>query len=185
MTKIFKDVIDMILILIIVLVIGLLVLSWTKKDSDVTQIAGFSIFMVKTGSMTTVSPIGSVVIAQRVPIASIKVGDDIVFYKNEETRVTHRVIDIAKDSKNSKDGKAKEILTTKGVNNFEADKEPLEPENIIGKVCLVMPTIGYVAATLQSQPIYLIMAVALCLLLHFLREILLEKNKNKGEEAIG
>ncbi|GAB2023154.1 hypothetical protein RyT2_22280 [Pseudolactococcus yaeyamensis] len=177
MSKVLKEMVDILLIIVIVFSLGLVALSLTKKDNTVTKVAGFSVFMVKTGSMATVEPIGSVVIARALPIEAIKQGDDLVFYKNEKTRVTHRVVAIGKD----KEGKT--ILTTKGVNNPKVDEEPVYADNIIGKVRLVIPNLGYLGATLQSQPIYLIIVFAVAILLHFIRELAVKTPE--GKEVTG
>lgn len=177
MPKIMKEFVDILLVIIVVLTLGIAAISMTKKDETVTQIAGFSVFMVRTGSMASIEPIGSVILAQHVSKSDVQLGDDIVFYKNEKTRVTHRIVAM------SKDDEGKTFYTTKGVNNSEADKEPLYPENIIGKVKMVIPGIGYLGATLQSTPIYLVMIFSLCLLLHFLREMMTGTPKRKEVKA--
>lgn len=171
MPKVIKECVDILLIMVIVLALGLAFLSVTKKDSTATQVGGFSAFVVKTGSMAAIEPIGSVVIAQAIPIHEVKLGDDLVFYKNAQTRVTHRVVGIGKDDV------GKTILTTKGVNNQEADTAPVYGENIIGKVKVVMPNLGYLGVLLQQEPIYLVMGLAVVLLLYYIRELVLGRER--------
>jgi signal peptidase len=176
--KLLKQTLDTLIIIFIVFLFGLAGLSMTKGKDEVTQVAGFSVFMVKTGSMAAVEPIGSIVLAYRVPTPNIKQGDDIVFYKNQQTRVTHRVIAI------NQDPKAGTRLTTKGVNNQAADPEPLDAENIIGKVVLVIPNLGYLGVAIQRQPLILVIIFASGLFLHFVRELIrpVSRSAGKGKE---
>lgn len=162
---------NILLIIVIVFASVLLFSTLTKKDEMLTRVAGFSIFTVKTGSMATVEPIGSAIIAHQLPTDSVKIGDDIVFYKNEKTFVTHRVVAIGKDSK------GKKFFTTKGVNNQKVDSDRLYPEKMIGKVKLVIPNIAYLITMLQSHTLYLVLFIALCLGLHYLRNFVFETSK--------
>lgn len=65
---------------------------------------------------------------------------DIVIYNDDDTMVTHRIID-----------KNKQVFITKGDNNNIADK-PITINQIKGKVILVLPVIGNIQIML-SKPI--------------------------------
>ncbi|KKS78727.1 MAG: Type I signal peptidase [Candidatus Beckwithbacteria bacterium GW2011_GWA2_43_10] len=90
---------------------------------------GFKLYTVQSGSMQPVIKIGSLVVSQKA--ADYKVGEVITF-KNAPVPTTHRIQAI-KDS----------IYTTKGDANDIADTEPVRQEQILGKVVLSLPYLGY------------------------------------------
>ena len=69
-------------------------------------------------------------------LSKLKVGD-ILHYKSENGEVIHRIIEIQKD----KDGKL--LFETQGDNNNTPDQNLVEEEQVIGKVTVYIPYIGY------------------------------------------
>ena len=66
----------------------------------------------------------------------LKVGD-ILHYRAENGEVIHRIIDIKKD----KDGNL--LFQTQGDNNNVPDSNLVEEDQIIGKVSIYIPYLGY------------------------------------------
>jgi signal peptidase len=95
---------------------------------------GYGFFTVKTGSMTDVYPIGTVIIVQPTDFEDISVNDVISFYLGESSVVTHRVVDI--DTTNR-------TFTTKGDQNNTEDSTPVPYENVIGVPIFSIEKLGY------------------------------------------
>lgn len=90
---------------------------------------GYKLYTVQSGSMQPAIKVGSLVVSQKA--TDYKVGDVITF-KNAPAPTTHRIAEI-KDS----------VYTTKGDANDSADTEPVRQEQILGKVVLSLPYLGY------------------------------------------
>lgn len=90
---------------------------------------GYKLYTVQSGSMQPAIAIGSLVVSQKV--TDYQVGEVITF-KNALTPITHRIQAI-KDS----------VYITKGDANDAADTEPVRQEQILGKVVLSLPYLGY------------------------------------------
>ena len=121
---------------------------------------GYSCMLVLTESMGEAIPKGSLVITQKAASENLSVGDDIAFFANETTAVTHRII----EKKTSKtDGSI--LFRTKGVANKEPDSQLVSAVNIIGRVVFQSYILGR-AATFMSRwgfPILLLFAVSVSL----------------------
>ncbi len=94
---------------------------------------------VMSNSMVPTFSRGAVVISVKTnqkDLSKLKVGD-ILHYKSEKGEVIHRIVEIQKD----KDGKF--LFKTKGDNNNTPDAHLVEEEQVIGKVTIYIPYIGY------------------------------------------
>lgn len=94
---------------------------------------------VMSNSMVPTFSRGAVVISTKTnqkDLSKLKVGD-ILHYKSENGEVIHRIIEIQKDE----DGKL--LFKTQGDNNNTPDSRLVEEEQIIGKVTVYIPYIGY------------------------------------------
>lgn len=114
----------MVLIMVVLFIAGVL---------PVKPIAVMSYSMVPTFSR------GAVVISEKIKekdIYKLKVGD-ILHYKSENGDVIHRIVDIQKDEE------GKTIIQTKGDNNGVPDSKWVKPEQVIGRVRIYIPYIGY------------------------------------------
>jgi len=127
--KILK-VITNIIINLIIFTLGIIAIIaiWTSiqlnvQNKEYVNIFGYSIFSTETGSMSPKIEKGDVVI--------VKIGEhvqenDIITYKNNNSFITHRIIEI--------DG---ESIIAKGDNNNTKD-EPITKEAIVGKVTFII-----------------------------------------------
>ena len=109
----------------------------------IPRFAGIGQYVVISGSMEPGIPVGSIVYSTAVDPSSLDTGDIIVFYSNEggDTPVTHRVVE---------NHTADSEIITKGDANAQNDLSPVVYPNIIGKVVLHLPAVGYAAAALTS-----------------------------------
>lgn len=111
----------------------LLVVAFIAGFLPIKPVAIMSYSMVPTFSR------GAVVISNKLnkkDLNKLKVGD-ILHYRAENGEVIHRIIDIKKD----KDGKL--LFQTQGDNNNVPDTNLVEEEQIIGKVSIYIPYVGY------------------------------------------
>ena len=123
----------LILILTIVACLGL----------TVPRFAGIDQYVVISGSMEPAIPTGSMVYSAQTEPSLLEEGDVIVFYSTVigSTPVTHRVVE-----NHISDGE----IITKGDANEQNDLSPVQYSNIIGKVVLHIPMLGYIAAPLGT-----------------------------------
>jgi len=131
----------------------------------VLKATGFQFFVVMSGSMEPILPVGSVVLVQPTPYDDIQVGDDISFVVGEERiTVTHRVIE--KDENSN-------TLTTKGVaNNISDDQIPASA--VIGKVIFDIPLVGrllYFLSSLQGKIVAGIVVVAWVIITMLIKQL--------------
>ena len=79
----------------------------------------------------------------KVPASVIRLGDVIQFRQSKDVSVLHRVIEI--------DGEDRvEYFVTKGDANSSPDADPVIPENIVGKVVLTIPKVGWVSIMIKN-----------------------------------
>ncbi len=124
------NIIFYILILIITLAIFFAIYNYISLKvlkKDYTNIFGYTIFEVASGSMSDTINIGDIVI---VKINSSFEEKDIITYKYNNEFITHRVI-----------SKEKNKIITKGDANNSKDN-PIEYDMVIGKVVKVIKNIG-------------------------------------------
>ena len=133
----------------------------TGKDDKPRNILGYSYFTVLTPSMQSVIPKGSIVVTKKTPSADIKVGDDITFFKDEKTTVTHRVYEIYEDYQ----GSGLRGFITKGVDNSGPDRDVVIYKNVIGVVQFSIPKVGAVLSAIKDN--VLLMAVTFGLIIIF------------------
>jgi signal peptidase len=88
-------------------------------------------FVILSGSMEPALSPGDVVIVSG--SASVQVGDVITFDDGNSVPTTHRVVGV-------EDGQ----YVTKGDANENADSRPVAPADVLGRVVLTLPLIGYV-----------------------------------------
>jgi len=135
--KIFNIIYYIFLGLIAVIVVLLLV--------SVLPITGNIKFLtVQSGSMTPAIKMGSIVLIK--PMSNYKVGDIITFGKISKTQTptTHRIFDI-------KVNVGKPSYVTKGDANNGPDQKEISQSDIIGKVFLHIPYLGYVVAAARTK----------------------------------
>lgn len=122
----------------------------------VMRICGFKILAVETGSMGESCPVGSLIIADNCSPEGVRTGDVISFVANERlVTVTHRVV--AVDEEN-------QLFYTRGDANNTADSSPVLFENLIGKVRIKIPLLGYVFIWAHTKGGKIVIALGLTLM---------------------
>lgn len=83
--------------------------------------------------------IGDIVIVKEIKKEELKVGD-IISFRQGQSVITHRINEISEEK-----------YITKGDNNNTTDDEPIEYEQIEGKVEKIVPVIGKLALMLHQK----------------------------------
>ena len=161
MKKVWKDIkwlinymISIIMYAIIVMLIGvgILLLAYfidIKKSAANVRTPLYGAYVIVSGSMEPIIKIRDAVVTRRVDsISDIKIGDVVTYRAMDEAYygilITHRVVDIQTTN-------GKTIFVTKGDNNETVDRSPIEFGQIMGKVVMRVPKIGYVKYFLVSS----------------------------------
>jgi len=132
------------------LVVGLLVLIASVTAFSVLRgPGGFRFFVVQSGSMEPAVKTGSVVLV--VPRKEYKAEDIITFLANPKAdlkdikaTVTHRIVSVHDD-----EGRA--TFKTKGDANQTEDREMVTIGQVLGKVMLNIPFLGYAVAFTKTR----------------------------------
>jgi len=119
----------------------------------------FNAYVVLTGSMLPDIQINDVVLTKKIEGKDYKVGDVITFISTDPrfsgTVITHRIIEINQSDEY--------LFRTKGDNNNVADDTLVNEKNILGKVILKIPKLGYVQYFLASQGGWIVAILIPCL----------------------
>lgn len=153
-----------IILLLLVFIAGILV---------VPRLAGYQSLAVLSGSMEPEIPVGATVFIKDVEPRSLKSGDVITYKLNEETRVTHRVVQINEES---------QTVITKGDANGNTDGSPVSYSQIEGKVAFQIPLLGYISIYLKTPTGIAVICglMVVIIILCFLPDILSKESEKKG-----
>ena len=160
---------------LVMLIIGAVLIRSAQSGAPVS-IAGYCGLVVLSGSMQDVIPQDSFVITHQVDANSLQVGDDITFMASADTCVTHRIIEINRQS----DGTLS--FRTKGTNNQSPDSDPVPAANVVGKVVYHSLRLGQAAQWIRKNWPLLIFLVAVWAVLSW---FLTRSLKSDGSEEPG
>ena len=150
--KIIKNLLYSLLIIIMLLVLGISVYSFIQieiQDKEYSDIFGYSIFQVETGSMSRALEIEDIII--------VKIGNedlkkhDIITFRQDNNLITHRIIKIDKN-----------VITTKGDAN-SAEDEPIKKEDVVGKVEFIIPNVRIWKAVFTDVKVIISIVITLIL----------------------
>ena len=150
----------------------LFVLLYSQSTSG-KNIFGFSYFNILTTSMQSEIPQGSFILVKQTPGNELKIGDDIAFFKNADTVVTHRIINIIENYEDS----GQLGFQTQGVDNPLPDREITYEGNVIGKVVFHIPMLGFILQYIAQHLMYVIVAAVLLFALAFFLKIVFTPEK--------
>ena len=122
----------------------------------------FNAYVVLSGSMLPEIQIKDVVVTKKIPEEELEIGDIITFISPDPRfggiSVTHRIIDKYYD-----DTAGIYTYKTQGDANNVADSVPVPNANILGKVILKIPKLGYIQDVLSSKGGLIILVLIPCL----------------------
>ena len=108
-----------------------------------TGLLGFTPTVIASGSMQPTLNVGDIAITVKTPAKAIKIGDVIQFYRaSGEPPTIHRVID------KYRSGGLTWFITKGDANN--APDDPINEHQVIGKVILIIPKLGWVSIYLKE-----------------------------------
>lgn len=124
----------------------------------------FNAYVVLSGSMLPEIAVKDIVVTKKVPAEELEIGDIITFI-SPDTRyggisITHRILDKKYD-----ESLGSYTYRTKGDNNNVADTALVPNTNILGKVILKVPKLGYIQDLLSSKGGLIIIVLIPCLVI--------------------
>ena len=114
----------------------MVVLALIAAALIVPKFLGYEQFAVLSGSMEPSIHVGAIVYAKAAEPDTLKNGDIVTYRLGNETRVTHRIVEI---------DTAAQTVITKGDANDAQDASPVLFENIQGKYAFNIPYLGYIS----------------------------------------
>lgn len=147
---IIKTIMNLVYIVLAIIVIVLIynLIQITVLGKPYMNLFGYSLFQVKTGSMSGTIEVGDIVI---VKLTKEVEKEDIITYEQEQMLITHRVIE--KQGNN---------LITKGDANNAEDK-PITTDEVIGKVAYTIKNVEIWKKVLKTQEVYISIIITLIL----------------------
>ena len=125
-----------ILVCLLIIILGIQAYNKLIVRDETAGILGYNYKTVLTGSMEPAIPVGSIVITKEQSSYEI---EDIISFQEEGSVITHRIISIDR-----------ERYITKGDANNVADTEEVQQKQVLGKVILMIPLLGYLVMWLMS-----------------------------------
>ena len=136
---------------------------------------GITPLIVLSGSMEPSYPKGSLLYVNEHVAGNVEVGDAITFYIDEDTLVTHRVVEIDEISC---------TYVTKGDANEVNDGEPVDFNDVLGVPIIDIPKLGILADRLSqtSGKILYVTAIIVVTILMFMGDIIWSDKKEKEND---
>lgn len=125
-----------ILVCLLIIILGIQAYNKLIVRDETASILGYNYKTVLTGSMEPAIPVGSIVITKEQSSYEM---EDIISFQEKGSIITHRIIRIDR-----------ERYITKGDANNVADTEEVQQKQILGKVILTIPLLGYLVMWLMS-----------------------------------
>lgn len=159
---------------LIVLVVSAALLKGGDSGAP-KSLAGFSMFTVLTGSMQDEIPQGSLVITQQTDPQKLKIGDDITYLSSPTTTVTHRIVGIIENYKDT----GQRAFETQGIMNAKPDEQPVPAGNVVGKVIFHSYALGRVFTVLSEH--WLIFLILLVLTVALIKTLKIVFGRSRSE----
>ena len=144
------------------------------------RLFGLQVFTVLSGSMEPEYHTGSLIYVKKVDTTKLKVRDVITFMLNEDTVVTHRIIEVVPSE--TEPGVVR--YRTQGDANKDPDGSLVHYKNVIGTPVFSIPLLGYVSAYIQNPPgTYIAISIgALFLIFVFLPDLFGDSDEDKKKK---
>lgn len=169
----------LLLVIIVVMFLAYFIDQQIGKREGKPRSPLFGAYVIISPSMIPAINVQDAVVTVRVSEDKIKINDIITFISKEietqGTPITHRVIGIVETENGIK-------YRTKGDNNNTEDFALIAPNEVIGKVYLRIPLIGYVQTFLTKPIGWLLVIVVPCLFIIGGDVLKLVKSSAKGSD---
>ena len=164
-----------ILLYSILAIIGLIIIMFIAYfiDQKIAQSKGetrsplFGAYVIISDSMVPTINVRDAVVTMRVDHTKLKVNDIITFIskdiETQGTPITHRIVGIVYEDSETKS----KVLgyRTKGDHNNTQDFALIRPEEVLGKVYLRIPLLGYLQLFLTTPIGWMLVIVLPCLII--------------------
>ena len=174
MGKTLKKILNVIstILVVIVVVLALLLVG--------ARFIGLNVYTVLSGSMEPTYHVGSLIYVKDIDTDELKAGDVITYMLDEDTIVTHRIVDVIPDETDPSIIR----FQTKGDANDSVDGSLVHYKNVIGTPVFSIPKLGYLANYIQKPPgrYIAISAGAIILLLVFLPDLFSDDDKSEKKK---
>ena len=120
----------------------------------ILYVCGIRLYQVRSGSMGDLFSVGSVCFVSTYSSYDSIAAGDVISFKVDDIRVTHRAIEITPDG-----------IITKGDMNDSPDPDPVTRDNYIGKTLFALPYGGRLLGFARSLPGMIAIASGFVLLL--------------------
>lgn len=146
-----------------VILIGTTMLALYVVSSSFNIFGGYRPYLVQSGSMEPAIMTGDIIIVK--DQINYSINDVITFTNNSGRVVTHRIVAVEQ--------KQEKKYSTKGDANRAGDEDMISDEQVIGKVILVIPKLGYLVAYTKSSDglLYLLIIPAIVFILDELLKV--------------
>ncbi len=162
-------------LLILVLLNGYSMLQTRRNPNHLPSVMGYTPMSVLSGSMRPMLEPGDMIVTKKVASENIVIGDVITYQVDNNTLVTHRVINTLQENGIYR-------FQTQGDANNVEDQQLVESANIVGAYVFKIPKGGYIANFTRSPIgfIALIILPVLLLLGGEIKKLLFEPDKKQG-----
>ncbi len=163
------------MLVLAVIILGILLVG--------VRLVGLEPYTVISGSMEPTYHVGSLIYVKKVDPMTLQEGDPITFYLNDNTIVTHRIIEVITDE----DDPTARSFRTQGNANDTPDGDPVRVHQVIGKPILSIPYLGYLALYIQQPPGrfvalgFCLALLAAILLVDLIKALFSSDKSNEGE----
>jgi len=120
---------------------------YSTHNKSAKDFLGFSYFTVLSGSMQREIPKGSLVVTEKIDPNLFEIGDDLTYLREDNTTVTHRVVDIIE---NYNDSGARGFVM-KGLENPSPDTNVVYAANVVGKVIFHVAELGFMLSYISEN----------------------------------
>lgn len=121
----------------------------------------YSAYVIISPSMEPTIRVRDAIIVQKTSASKLKKGDIITFNSTDErfsgVTITHRVVEVIKDTKGNP------MFRTKGDNNNVEDATLVRDEDLVGRVILKIPKVGYIQYLLSTAYGWFIIVIVPCM----------------------
>lgn len=109
------------------------------------SIAGYRFFYILSGSMEPAVKMGSLVVVQPLEAEDVRQGD-VITYRSENggSLTTHRVDHLTSGGEGL-------LFYTRGDANTIPDPQPVQPRQLVGRVALTVPYLGYLLGYIHTR----------------------------------
>jgi len=163
-----------------VLVLGVYLFGTENPTGPPRNVAGFAAMTVLTRSMHDVIPQNSLILTRQVDPARIQVGDDITYLMPNNTTITHRVVTIRPNYRNT----GEFGFETQGTMNARADAEIVLAPNLVGRVFFHSLFLGNAILFIRAHVLFIGILTALGTTLIIVLHRLLFKENERGDSTV-